>query len=288
MRSWRSWMPARKSCASRIIGRPRRAGDGRLDLHLDARQGALDDLDEDRVDRAALRRQPVAVLVCRGQACAVHVLLLGDDEVAERVDAHGEAGVQGHRRAELLDDRRALDRVAGPQVGPPVDVGGDVAGIGVEADGRVPARAVAAGRAVADGGRRLAAGEVAQLGPGDRADAGDAQVDPLDLLARVVAEVVAVERAVLVVEARRPRRRHTPRRPARRARRRAPRRPARSSAGRRCARSRGCSRGEALAVERASPPWPVRSSKTFSHGGVVEASRAGRRRSARSRSSRRR
>ena len=47
------------------------AGDGGLDLHLDARQGALDDLDEDRVDGAALGGQPVAVLVGRGQAGGV-------------------------------------------------------------------------------------------------------------------------------------------------------------------------------------------------------------------------
>ena len=148
LRSWRSWMPARKSCASRIIGRAAGAGDGGLDLHLDAREGALDDLDEDRVDRAALGGEPVAVLVCRGQAGAVHCCLLGDDEVAERVDAHGEAGVDGHGGAELLDDRRAGERVAGAQVGAPVDVGGDVAGIRVEADRsrRASSRPASAGR----------------------------------------------------------------------------------------------------------------------------------------------
>ena len=45
--------------------------DRRLDLHLDAREGALDDLDEDRVDRGALGREPSTVLVCRGQAGGV-------------------------------------------------------------------------------------------------------------------------------------------------------------------------------------------------------------------------
>ncbi len=45
--------------------------DGRLHLHLDAGEGALDDLDEDRVDGASLGRQAPAVLVCRGQARGV-------------------------------------------------------------------------------------------------------------------------------------------------------------------------------------------------------------------------
>ena len=130
----------------------RGAGDGGLDLHLDARQGALHDLDEDRVDRAALRRSAGcrARMPWAGRRCSLR--LLGDDEVAERVDAHGEAGVDRHRRAELLDDRRAGEGVAGAQVGAPVDVGGDVPGIRVEADvaassaGRVPARTRCRGR----------------------------------------------------------------------------------------------------------------------------------------------
>ena len=56
----------------------RGAGDGGLDLHLDARQGALDDLDEDRVDRAALGGEPVAVLVRRGQAGGFRASALPD------------------------------------------------------------------------------------------------------------------------------------------------------------------------------------------------------------------
>src|SRR6476661_3757423 len=59
--------------------------------------------------------------------------LLRDDEVAQRVDADDEAGVDGDGGAELLDDRWALDRVAGEQVGTPPHVGLDVAGVGVEA-----------------------------------------------------------------------------------------------------------------------------------------------------------
>src|SRR6478609_9799026 len=122
---------------------------------------------------------------------------LGDDEVAERVDLHDEAGVDRDRRAELLDDRRALDGVAGEQVGAPPDVGVDVAGVGVEAD-----RPDTPVGPLAHVGGALGAGEVAQLGARDRPDAGDPEVDPLDLLRRVVPEVVAVEGAVLVVEAR--------------------------------------------------------------------------------------
>ena len=41
----------------------------------------------------------------------------------------------------------------------------------------------------------------AQLGLADRSDAGDPEVDPLDLLPRIVAEVVAVQPPMLVVEA---------------------------------------------------------------------------------------
>src|SRR5690349_7487542 len=88
---------------------------------------------------------------------------LGDDEVAERVHAHDEAGVDGDRRAELLDDRRAVDRVAGEQVGTPPDVGVDVAGVGVEADG--PHAAVGALAHVGDT-CRVGARELAQLGAG--------------------------------------------------------------------------------------------------------------------------
>src|SRR6478735_5702101 len=120
---------------------------------------------------------------------------LGDDEVAEGVDADDEAGVDRDRRTELLDDRRALDGVAGEEVGAPPDVGVDVAGVGVEAD-----RPDAPVGPLAHVGAALGAGEVAQLGTRDRPDAGDPEVDPLDLLRRVVPEVVAVEGAVLVVE----------------------------------------------------------------------------------------
>src|SRR6476469_6162395 len=97
---------------------------------------------------------------------------LGDDEVAERVDADDEAGVDRDRRAELLDDRRTLDGVAGEQVRAPPDVGVDVAGVGVEAD-----RPDTPVGPLAHVGGALGTGEVAQLWARDRPDAGDSEVD---------------------------------------------------------------------------------------------------------------
>ena len=53
LRSSRSWMPARKSCASRIIGLRLVRRDRGLDLHLHAGERALDDLDQHRVGARA-------------------------------------------------------------------------------------------------------------------------------------------------------------------------------------------------------------------------------------------
>ena len=282
LRSWRSWMPARKSCASRIIGLRDGAGDGGLDLHLDARQGALHDLDEDRVDRACpRRRQPVAVLVCRGQAGRVHRPRVVPGPLRERRGhrAHlgDRRGCRTRRRARRSrggpapssrTPRRSAgpgEGVAGPQVGAPVDVGRRRSP--ASASKQTSRRASGASTDVAR--RRCAGGDLAQLGAGDRADAGDPQVDPLDLLARVVAEVVAVELAVLVVERARPPRPPTPRRPGPSRPAPAPRRPGRSSAGRRCARSSCCSRGKP-SVSSAAVARAVSASKTCLDGGVVE------------------
>ena len=72
------------------------------------------------------------------------------DQVEVVVDPGGEAGVQRHRRAELLDDRRARDDVPGAQVGPPQHRRVDVPVRRVEADRAVdaasPVAAVDAGR----------------------------------------------------------------------------------------------------------------------------------------------
>src|SRR6478752_7404984 len=244
LRSWRSWMPARKSWASRIMGeRDVRAMAVSTSIStLASVPSTISTRIGSTVVPSGVRRlpcsyavgspagftaapswaaeasgccDPVAASTGASRVAAVwqekHMSGLrggrrggcrrgggpGDDEVAERVDTDGEAGVHRDRRSELLDDRGALDRVAGEQVGSPPDVRVDVAGVGVEAD-----RAHAAVGPLADVGRALRRREVTQLRARDRADTRDAEVDPLDLLRRVAPEVVAVERAVLVVEAR--------------------------------------------------------------------------------------
>ena len=134
LRSWRSWMPARKSCASRIMGeRLVRAMAVSTSIStlasvpctISTRIGST-------VVPLAVSRFPCSYAVGRPAgftgASAVWVWavvtgahgrsgLLGDDEVADRVDANGEAGVDGHGRAELLDDGRPAEGVAGAQVG---------------------------------------------------------------------------------------------------------------------------------------------------------------------------
>ena len=116
--------------------------------------------------------------------------------------AGGEARVQRHRGAELLDDRRAGRRSPRRQVGAPQHRGVDVPVGGVEADRRGGPWA----RPRAPSPSRRPARDLRAL---DRADAGDPQVDPLDLLGGVAGEVVAVERGVLGVERARPPRRAT-------------------------------------------------------------------------------
>src|SRR5690606_16766357 len=188
LRRRRSWMPARKSCASRIIGEravramavsTSRSTDASVSSTISRRIGSVTVFMA--VSKASLRSALTA---------ALRAGVRGDDEVAVAVEFRGEARVQRDRRAELLDDGGALDRVAGGEPLPPVD-------------GRVlPAVEVDGPRAGA-GARRVAVPlrALRQAGPGDRADAGDAQVDPLDGVARVVAVAVAVERLVGVVEA---------------------------------------------------------------------------------------
>jgi hypothetical protein len=133
-----------------------------------------------------------------------------------------------HRGAVLLDDDRTTDPLHGQQIRTPEDRGVDVPGAGVEAH-----RALAAWRRRVGGRLRVAA----DRGAPDRADAGDPQVDPLDLLCPVAGEVVAVQRPVLGVEGvgdpRPPL--QDPARPPGLVR--APRRPGRSSAGPPCART---------------------------------------------------
>src|SRR3954471_1280319 len=96
-------MPARKSCASRIIG-----------------------------DRAV---RPIAVSTSPSIEARVPSTIssstgsaTGHHQVADRVDGRGEAGVQGYRRPVLLDDRGSGDGGAGGQVGTPPDGRLDVVG----------------------------------------------------------------------------------------------------------------------------------------------------------------
>ena len=112
------------------------AADRGLDLHLDAGQRALDDLDQHRVGARAGVGGQVAERELGGRPAAARVIasLLGHDDVEVLVDPGREAGVQRHRRAELLDDRRAVDDRARRQVGPPEHRRVDVPVRGVEAD----------------------------------------------------------------------------------------------------------------------------------------------------------
>ena len=196
--------------------RARGAADRLLDLGLDRRERALHDLDEDRVDHR----------------CHHHV--------AEVVDARREARVDRQRRAELLDDR-------GPAISSPAPsrsraYTGASCQRSPKKTGRLPAR-----------GRRSARERAASVRALHRPDAGDAQVHPLDDLARVVAIAVAVRALVRVVEARLDLLDERARRSRRPARARGSRTPGRSSAGRRRARIR-------------SPVWPWRSSAAMRLG----------------------
>ena len=88
------------------------AGDGGLDLHLHAGQRSLDDLDQHRVGARARS----SVSMPNGNWVGARRLMPvapRHDDVEVVVHAGREARVQRHRRAELLDDRRAVDRRAG-------------------------------------------------------------------------------------------------------------------------------------------------------------------------------
>ena len=208
LRSWRSWMPARKSWASRIIGerlvRPMAVSTSistlaRVPWTISTRIGST---------VAPRGRQPVAVLVGRGQAGRVHRLrgdvgrvhcagadvgssgrLLRDHEVAESstADARSRGGPGWSSRTPRRSPGRSKVSPA-PRSARQYDRGVDVA----RARRRSRPRAGCGRRARATSPSALSRAR-ADLGAGDRADAGDAEVDPLDLLGRVAAEVVAVE-----------------------------------------------------------------------------------------------
>ena len=111
------------------------ARDRGLDLHLDAGQRALHDLDQHRVGaRARVRGQAAERELGRGPPAAHCSALRVTMMLQVVVDPGGEARVQRHRRAELLDDRRARHHRADGQVGAPQHRGVDVPLRRVEAD----------------------------------------------------------------------------------------------------------------------------------------------------------
>ena len=232
-------------------------GDRGLDLHLHAGQRALDDLDQHRVGarpRVVGEAAEREVGGCAPAHASLALSSAGHDDVAVVVDAGGEAGVQRHGRAELLDDRRAVDDEPRRQVRPPQQRRVDVAGVRVEAD---RSRRPGVSRRAPLAPRRPAV--LADLRPLDRPDPRDPQVHPLHLLGRVGGEVVAVERPVLGVEARGDRVQGGPVERARGRRAPAPRRPGRSSARPRSAGRRGPPSAKPSVV-RAARAWPASAS----------------------------
>ncbi len=140
-------MPARKSCASRIIGDRGGPPDGGLDLPLDRRRACP------RRSRAATGSTPVK----RG-----HALPPGHDAGCRgRSTAALKPGWSGHGGAVLLDDRRSSDRVAGAARSPAVDswacptgasskqtAGGAGPGHGARSVGRRPGGSARRGRRI--------------------------------------------------------------------------------------------------------------------------------------------
>src|SRR5215213_4475777 len=179
LRSRASWIPARKSCASRIIGdlavRPIAVSTSR------SIEASVPSTISSVTGSGPFMRRPDSP----GHPSGFPGPLRGHDQVAEPVDLGPEPRVERDGGPVLLHHRRPLDPVPGPQVLPSIDRRVDIATRCVEAGGpgaHGPSRG--AGRQGAEGG----------------ADAGDAEVDPLDLLGGVVAERVAVEALVGVVE----------------------------------------------------------------------------------------
>src|SRR6476619_5084809 len=113
LRSSRSWMPARKSWASRIIGlRLVRAIAVSTSISTDASvPWTISTSTGSAPASASSVRKPYGNWVGAR-------LLMGPphDQVAVVVDGRGEAGVDRHGRAELLDDRRTQDDGPGTEV----------------------------------------------------------------------------------------------------------------------------------------------------------------------------
>src|SRR5918999_4711936 len=161
LRSLRSWIPARKSSWSRIIGdRAVRPIASSTSASIEA-------------------RVPCTISTSTGSGLTAH------HHVAELVHPGREARMDRERGAELLDHRRACDLAA--QTLAPVD--------------RRVMPAVAEEHRPPPVERVAARAHGPELGPRHRADSGHAQIDPLDGLPEVVAVAVAVQALVGVVEA---------------------------------------------------------------------------------------
>ena len=183
--------------------------DGGLDLHLDAGERALDDLDEDRVDARPLGREPVAVLVGVGRPAgftgasvagwAWGAVVVWVASLVTRLPIASTRTVKPGWTGTVEPNS---SMIAGPEnVSPARRSGASRRRWRRSRPPRrsTPSRALAGARG--DAGAYPRRPRSRGTGPRDRPDAGDAQVDPLDLLARVASEVVAVEGAVLGVEA---------------------------------------------------------------------------------------
>src|SRR5690606_13224158 len=155
-------MPARKSCASRIMG--------------------------DRAVRAMAVSTSFSTEASVPSTISMRIgSVTSDLHVAVLVHRGGEARVQGDGGAVLLDDGRAVDDGAGLQRGALEDRG-VVRLLEDHAPGLLD-------------GLDLLVRVTPDRRPGDGPDAGDAQVDPFDRVARVVPVGIPVELLVRLVEA---------------------------------------------------------------------------------------
>ena len=169
--------------------RARGALDGVLDLGLDGIERALDDLQHDRIDRACAARCGAVgqgCLRCGGAGFIASTSAGGalerHDQHAMRIDLEILAGKHDGGGAELLDDGRSVEPEARQQRRAVVDR-------------RVAEGAVEIDRAdrLARRRRAVALGELGNARALDQAEAGDAEVDQLDLL---LAGVVVAEGAL--------------------------------------------------------------------------------------------
>src|SRR5258705_2525437 len=159
LRHCRSWMPARKSRASRIIG------------ERDVRSIAAS------TSASTDASVPSTIWMTIGSIagpplftpCPTSRRSASEDQVAEAIRHDALAGIHHRGRAILLDDRRAVERVTGCQACTLVHraldrlLREDDRPLAGERAGRMP----------------VARGEIAQPGPRHRADAGDSHSHPL-------------------------------------------------------------------------------------------------------------